>query len=310
MARFVLNTNLNMTQPLSPVATREPYPADRRPDSLQQRDTRASGAVPKAGSPTQPAVTLHHVTLQRGGQPVMHDLSLSFRQGTITVLVGCSGVGKSTLMGALNGLVAPASGYVSIAGAGRLDDPASLREARRSTATIFQDHALIDRLPALDNVLLGLADMRHPLSPLPWPRSLRLRAAEALNEVGLLSRATARAGQLSGGERQRVGIARALVRRPGLLLGDEPFASVDQVLARQLGAEFRRLVVRNGLTVILVLHQIPLARTLGDRIIGLADGGVAFEGTAAGFDAEAEHAVFSRTPHSHPDTRSTPCSPE
>jgi phosphonate transport system ATP-binding protein len=254
-------------------------------------DTRTAGVLFPAAAA---AVTLDRVTLQRGGKDVLRDLSLSFVQGTVTVLVGRSGVGKSTLMGALNGLVLPERGTVSITGAGRLDDPRSLREARRRTATIFQDHALIDRLPAIDNVLLGLADMRHPLSPLPWPRSLRLRAAEALNEVGLLNRATARAGQLSGGERQRVGIARALVRRPRLLLGDEPFASVDPVLARQLGAEFRRLVVRNGLTVILVLHQIPLARTLADRIIGLAGGGIAFDGTAAGFDAEAEHLLFSR----------------
>nr|WP_294557300.1 ATP-binding cassette domain-containing protein [uncultured Rhodopila sp.] len=264
-------------------------------------DCRTAGAL----FPAAPAaVTLDRVTLQRGGKPVLGDLSLSFVQGTITVLVGRSGVGKSTLMGALNGLVSPERGTVSVAGAGRLDDARSLREARRHTATIFQDHALIDRLPAIDNVLLGLADMRHPLSPLPWPRSLRLRAAEALNEVGLLSRATARTGQLSGGERQRVGIARALARRPRLLLGDEPFASVDPLLARQLGAEFRRLVVRNGLTVILVLHQIPLARALADRIIGLADGGVAFDGTAAGFDAEAEHAVFSHPCISSSETRS------
>ena len=134
----------------------------------------------------QAAVTLDHLTVKRNDKPVLRDLSLSFLQGTITAVVGCSGVGKSTLMGALNGLTRPACGSVSIAGAGRLDDPASLREARRGTATIFQDHALIDRLPAIDNVLLGLADMRHPLSPLPWPRSLRLRAAQALDEVGLL----------------------------------------------------------------------------------------------------------------------------
>ena len=249
------------------------------------------------------AVTLDRVTLQRNRKDILRDLSLTFGQGTITAVVGCSGVGKSTLMGALNGLLLPASGSISIAGAGRLDDPKSLREARRGTATIFQDHALIDRLPAIDNVLLGLADMRHPLSPLPWPRALRIRAATALEEVGLLSRATARTSQLSRGERQRVGIARALVRRPRLLLGDEPFASVDPVLARQLGAEFRRLVIRNGLTVILVLHQIPLARTLADRLVGLAAGRVVFDGPAAEFDAEAEDAVFSSAPIRQRSTR-------
>nr|WP_294519059.1 ATP-binding cassette domain-containing protein [uncultured Rhodopila sp.] len=261
--------------------------------------------APGSGTVDIGAVTLDRVTLKRNGRAILSNLTLAFPRGTITALVGCSGVGKSTLMGALNGLIAPAAGSICIAGAGRLDDAKSLREARRGTATIFQDHALIDRLPAIDNVLLGLADMRHPLSPLPWPKSFRIRAAIALDEVGLLARATARAGQLSGGERQRVGIARALVRRPRLLLGDEPFASVDPVLARQLGEAFRSLVVRNGLTVILVLHQIPLARTLADRIVGLADARVAFDGPAADFDSAAEDAVFSAAPARK---RSTPCS--
>jgi phosphonate transport system ATP-binding protein len=273
-------------------------PEDRTRPGLVRRNS--VGGLAAAGIA---AVTLSRLTLQRGGKDVLRNLSLSFPQGTITAIVGCSGVGKSTLMSALNGLVSPAAGFVSIAGAGRLDDPRCLREARRSTATIFQDHALIDRLPAIDNVLLGLADMRHPLSPLPWPGALRLRAARALEEVGLLDRATARTGQLSGGERQRVGIARALVREPTLLLGDEPFASVDPALARQLGAEFRRLVIRNGITVVLVLHQIPLARTLADRLVGLADGRVVFDGAAADFDAEAEEAVFSSAPMRQRSTR-------
>ncbi len=207
-------------------------------------------------------------------------------------VVGPSGVGKTTLIGALNGLIKPASGAISIAGAGRLDDAAALKEARRIIATVFQDHALIGRLSAIENVLLGLADMRHPLSLLPWPLALRERAALALDEVGLLSRASARTDRLSGGERQRVGIARALVRRPKILLGDEPFASVDPALALRLGEEFRRLVVRGGLTVVLVLHQIHLARTLADRIVGLSCGRVVFDGAPAEFGAEEEARIY------------------
>lgn len=195
-------------------------------------------------------------------------------------------------MRTLNGLLPPAQGVVSVAEFGPLDNPVAWQEMRRRTATVFQDHALIDRLTAIDNVLLGLADSRHPLSLLPWPRSFRIRAAQALDEVGLLGRATARVAQLSGGERQRVGIARALVRRPRLLLGDEPFAAVDLALARRLGDEFRHLVARSNLTVILVLHQLQMARTLADRIVGLANGRVAFDGSATEFDASAEHRIF------------------
>ncbi len=186
----------------------------------------------------------------------------------------------------------PAKGAVFVAGAGRLDGAVALKEARRITATIFQDHALIGRLSAIENVLLGLADTRHPLSLLPWPERLRERAALALQEVGLLERATVRTDKLSGGERQRVGIARALVRRPRLLLGDEPFASVDPALAMRLGEEFRRLVVASGLTVVLVLHQLHLARTLADRVVGLRAGRVAFDGLAAAFSADEEKQIF------------------
>ncbi len=239
------------------------------------------------------AITVEGLTVYRGGREILRDVSLNFEEGAITAIVGPSGAGKSTLMGALNGLLPMAGGSISVARIGSLNDPKALNEARRQTATIFQDHALIGRLPAIENVLLGLADLRHPLSLLPWPRSMRIRAAKALDDVGLLNHATVRTSKLSGGERQRVGIARALVRQPRLLLGDEPYASVDPALARLLGQELRRLSASRGLTVILVLHQLELARTFADRIVGLAKGQVVFDGTPAAFDAAAETWLFA-----------------
>ncbi|HLN22355.1 MAG TPA: ATP-binding cassette domain-containing protein [Patescibacteria group bacterium] len=237
-------------------------------------------------------IALDNVTVRRGAQDVLRGISLKISSGSITAVVGRSGVGKTTLIRALNGLVRPASGSISISGIGPLDTARALKAHRRRTATVFQDHALIDRLPAIDNVLLGLADQRHPLSPLPWPTALRRRAAEALDEVGLLDRATAWASRLSGGERQRVGLARALVRRPGLLLGDEPFSSVDPMLVRHLSDELRRAVTRSGLTVVIVLHQIDTALALADRVIGLVDGRVGFDGPSASFDTAAQADIF------------------
>lgn len=245
--------------------------------------------TPTVVAPTISVTGLH---VRRAGRAVLLGVSLDFKPGSITVVIGPSGVGKTTLMNCLNGLVNPESGQVAMAGLGVLDQPGRWRDARRLTATVFQDHALIGRLPAIDNVLLGLADARHPLSPLPWRPEQRMRAARALAEVGLLDRATARTDQLSGGERQRVGIARPLVRAPRLLVGDEPFASVDAALARRLSEELRRLVARDGLTAILVLHQLPLARTLADRIVGLGDGQVVFDGIPQDFDAAAEARLF------------------
>jgi phosphonate transport system ATP-binding protein len=237
-------------------------------------------------------ITLDGVTIRRGEVDVLRDISLTLHPGSITAIVGRSGVGKTSLVGALNGLIRPRSGTISVSGIGSIGNDRELREHRRRTATIFQDHALIDRLSAIDNVLLGLADTRHPLSPLPWSQVMQRRAAETLDELGLLHRATARTSQLSGGERQRVGVARALVRQPRLLLGDEPFASVDPTLVSQLSERFRHAVVRTGLAVVIVLHQIETARAFADRIVGLADGAVAFDGTAAEFDTAAQSRIF------------------
>jgi phosphonate transport system ATP-binding protein len=240
-------------------------------------------------------LSIDRLSVRRAGRLVLRNISLSFAQGTITAVVGRSGVGKTTLMGVLNGLLLPSEGHISLDGIGRLDNAASLRLARGRMATVFQDHALIGRLPAIDNVLLGLADTRHPLSLLPWPEHAQRRAAEALDSVGLLDCATRRTNCLSGGERQRVGIARALIRRPKILLGDEPFASIDPTLSRQLSEQLRRLA-DDGLTVILVLHQLNLARQISDRIVGLCDGRVAFDGPTDAFDAESEERIFSSTP--------------
>jgi phosphonate transport system ATP-binding protein len=237
-------------------------------------------------------IHLRNVTLTRGDTAVLQDICADIPQQRITAIVGRSGVGKTTLLGALNGLIRPVHGEIRVAGLGCLGRQAILQEHRRHTATVFQDHALIERLTAIDNVLLGLADRRHPLSLLPWPRAMRHQAAQALDEVGLLHRANARVAHLSGGERQRVGVARALVRQPQLLLGDEPFASVDPSLVRLMAETMRGLVMGSGMTVVLVMHQIETALALADKVIGLVAGQIAYDGPAAAFDARAQARVF------------------
>jgi phosphonate transport system ATP-binding protein len=261
--------------------------------STHSQSSATARANTRTGASGSQLVRVQALDMLRGDRRVLKNVSLSFEAGTVTALVGRSGVGKTTLLGALNGLLVPTQGSITMASVGELDNATALRKARRQIGTVFQEHALIGRLTALDNVLLGLADLRHPLSPLPWPRVLRERAASVLDDVGLLSRAHARVCELSGGEQQRVGIARALVRKPRLLLGDEPFASVDAALARALAGELRNVVLRTGLTVILVLHQLAIARSFADRIVGLTGGAVTFDGPAAEFDAAAEALVFN-----------------
>lgn len=223
----------------------------------------------------------------------MREASLSFARGAVTALIGPSGAGKTTLIHVLNGLITPTHGRITSDELGTLSSAAHWTRLRETTATIFQDHALIGRLSAFENVLLGLADWRHPLSLLPWPREAKLRAAQALRDVGLLERALERTETCSGGEKQRIGIARALARRPRLLLGDEPFSALDGPLARRLGRDLRALATRDGVTVVLVLHQVALARDLADAIIGINNGRVVFDGPVFAFGAEEEERVFA-----------------
>jgi phosphonate transport system ATP-binding protein len=251
-------------------------------------------APPHGPAPsTAPALALDALSVARGGREILKQVSTSFPAGMVTVVVGPSGAGKTTLLNVLNGLAAPTSGEIFAGGRGPLHDATSWAALRRDTATIFQDHALIGRLSALDNVLLAFAEARHPLSLLPWPRCAREAAAKALADVGLLDRAFERVENFSGGERQRIGIARAFSRAPRILLGDEPFSALDPPLARRLGQDLRALAMRDGVTIVLVLHQIALARALADRIVGLNDGRIVFDDVAEAFDAQAEERVFA-----------------
>lgn len=237
-------------------------------------------------------MTLEDVFVTLGKTEILRGVSLTIPAGAITAVIGPSGAGKTTLLRVLNGLVTPDGGVVTAPDAGPLRHPVALRRHRQRTATVFQDHALIGRLSALDNVLLGLADQRHPLSLLPWSRTLRRRAAEALEDVGLLHCAHQPVFRLSGGERQRVGVARALARRPRLLLADEPFSAVDPVWAGRLGQNLRKAVDGAGLTLVVVLHQIETVRALADHVIGIVDGRVGFSGSSWDFDAAAERRLF------------------
>jgi phosphonate transport system ATP-binding protein len=225
-----------------------------------------------------PAIVLRNVEVRRGAVPVLHSICLSVPHGAITAVVGASGSGKTTLLSVLSGGRTPQKGSVTNAELGNLDVPTALGRHRRRTANIYQNYALVGRLAALDNVLFGLADQRSALTFfLPWPRHVQALAAEALDEVGLLSKALVRVDDLSGGERQRVAIARALVRQPKLMIADEPFASVDLALADRFAASLRQAVRKHDMTAVIATHQIELAMRTADYVIGLAAGRIILE---------------------------------
>jgi phosphonate transport system ATP-binding protein len=216
------------------------------------------------------------------GVRALDHASLAFERGRFIVLLGPSGAGKSTLLRCLNGLVRPTCG--DVIGSSRQSIFASgavLRRHRRDTAMIFQQHHLIGRLTALQNVLIGrLAFHASLASVLPASRAERRLALDALDRVELSDRALSRADQLSGGQQQRIGIARALAQRPHTILADEPVASLDPATAARVLELIHRVCREDGITAIVSLHQVELARRFADRLIGLSDGHVVFDGPA------------------------------
>lgn len=232
------------------------------------------------------------------GVAALQPTSLSFEQGLFVALIGPSGAGKSTLLRCLNGLVRPTQGNVLADGIGSIfASPAALRRHRRTVGMVFQQHHLIGRLTALRNVLVGRLGAHSGLrSLLPPPRADRLLALTALERLGLADRALDRADQLSGGQQQRVGIARAMAQRPAAVLADEPVASLDPASAEMVLADLHRICREDGITAIVSLHQIELARRFADRVVGLAKGSVVFDGSPGRLDSIALEQIYSAFP--------------
>lgn len=214
-----------------------------------------------------------------GGVVGLQRTSLTFERREFVVLLGLSGAGKSTLLRTLNHLTRPTEGQVVLGRDAPLQPGRALREHRRASAMIFQQHQLIDRYSALQNVMMGRLGYYPSWRTLwPLPEAERVFGLQCLERVGLLDKALQRVDQLSGGQRQRVGIARALAQRPQLILGDEPVASLDPATARKVLDLIHRIAMQDSVPAVVSLHQLDLARAYADRIIGLSKGGVVFDG--------------------------------
>jgi len=229
------------------------------------------------------------------GDQALTEVSFDLPAGEVLMVIGSSGAGKSTLIKCVNRLLDPTGGRVWLSG----EDMAHLggkrlRHARRRIGMIFQDHALIDRLTVMENVLCGR------LGYTPAWRSLLGRFAKAdiqrayqlLDRVGLSDHVNKRADALSGGQRQRVGIARALIQSDQLLLVDEPTASLDPSTARQIMRLITDLARESGLAALVNIHDVPLAKSFGDRVIGLHRGRLVFDAPPDQLDAAAMTRIY------------------
>lgn len=249
------------------------------------------------GGPVTSPLALRQVSKAYGPVTALNDVSLSVEAGEFVALLGPSGAGKSTLFRCLTRLTPVDRGQVEVHGqALQLLAGAPLREARRSIGLIFQQHNLIGRLSAIDNVLTGrLAAMPTWRVLLRrFPHAERQMALSCLDRVGLLDKAYVRADALSGGQQQRVAIARVLAQDGRVVLADEPVASLDPESARHVLATLRSVARDRGIAVLCSLHQVELAREFADRLVGLKAGRIVFDRRPAELDAPTEQALYAR----------------
>ena len=227
------------------------------------------------------ALFIENVSREFGTLKAVDRVSLSVDEGQMVGIIGRSGAGKSTLLRLVNRLIEPASGRI-LAG-GRDVTGLSGRELlkwRASCAMIFQQFNLVSRLDVITNVMLGCLRQRSSaVSLAKWfSEEERARALQALERVDLVPQALKRADMLSGGQQQRVAIARALMQKPRIILADEPIASLDPRNAQRVMATLRGINQSDGITVLCNLHTLDTARQFCDRIVGMADGRIVFDG--------------------------------
>lgn len=227
----------------------------------------------------------------------LNDINLTIDKGEFVVIVGLSGAGKSTLLRSINRLIEVTDGEILIDGQSiTMAKGTSLRRIRRDIGMIFQTFNLVKRSTVLRNVLSGrvgyLPTWRTLLGL--FPKKDVHSAFQALERVNILEKAYSRATELSGGQQQRVSIARALAQEAKIILADEPVASLDPLTTKQVMDDLRRINQDLGITTIVNLHFIDLAREYATRIIGLRAGEVVFDGPVSAATDERFAEIYGR----------------
>lgn len=251
-------------------------------------------------------ITLENVSKTYEGASkivALRDVSIDVKEGEFLVILGPSGAGKSTLMRCINRLVEPTSGRILLDGREVTSRRRQLRAARRDIGMVFQQFNLVKRLSVLMNVLSGRLAY-HTF----WPSLLyrfdqddKRVAIECLTRVNMEHKAFQRADTLSGGEQQRVAIARALAQEPKVILADEPVASLDPKIARQVLTYLKQIAGELGITVLCNLHQVEYAREYAERVVGLSQGTVVFDGPSGKLTDDILQQIYYRDPEAADD---------
>ena len=214
------------------------------------------------------------------GTHALKGVSFKVKKGEFISILGPSGSGKTTLLRSINGLEPIENGEV-IFDNNKITKE-NLPEVQRKTGMIFQEFNLVNNLSSINNVLTGLLNSSSKFLSMFYlfTKEQKLEALQSLKTVGLLEKSYSRVDELSGGQRQRIGIARAIIKKPILLLADEPVASLDPRAALSTMKLLKKINKDFNITILCNLHQTNLAIEFSDRIIGLSDGSIVFDDEA------------------------------
>lgn len=221
---------------------------------------------------------IKNLVFNYGTSNVLNDISFDVPKGEFVAIVGKSGAGKSTLLRCLDLLNKPDSGEINISGENIINfNKKKLKLIRREIAFIFQDYNVLDNLYTVENVLTPYLVKKSLAGLLLGYTKEEYNAGVAyLKQVGLEDEAFKKSKYLSGGQKQRVAIAKALAQNPKILLADEPVSSLDEKNTTLIMDTFKRLNKQNGITVLINLHDVNLAKKYSTKILGLKDGKVLF----------------------------------
>jgi len=211
----------------------------------------------------------------------INGVNLEIEEGKITGIIGRSGSGKSTLLRMINRLIEPTEGTIEFNDTIITDIKGkALRKWRSECAMIFQQFNLVDRLDVLTNVLIGSLGRNYSFLNLfgYFSKEEKINALRNLNRFELTEKSLQRSGTLSGGQQQRVAIARALMQKPKILLADEPISSLDPKNSKKVMDDMLKINREDGITIICNLHSLEIAKKYCDRLIGLSEGEVVFDG--------------------------------
>ena len=211
------------------------------------------------------------------GSPALKGIDLKINKGEFVSILGPSGSGKTTLLRTINGLETSTGGEIYFNNKKVNNNNAS--EVQKKTGMIFQEFNLVNNLSAINNVLTGLLNSSNKFLSLFYlfSKEQKIEALRSLETVGLLEKSHNRSDELSGGQRQRVGIARAIIKKPLLLLADEPVASLDPKSSNLILSLLKKINQEFGTTILCNLHQVDLAKKYSDRVVGLMDGKIIFD---------------------------------